>query len=289
MNWATALRLARVSLLPTVWTNALAGVALAGGSWREGRMALLLLGVSLSYIAGMFLNDAFDRRFDAEARPDRPIPAGLASAAQVFGAGWALLAAGCLALFAVGLLATNSQWEVGIAGLVLAALIVAYDAHHKRNPLSPLLMGACRMMVYIVAGFAVTSRPGAGLWLGAGVLLSYLIGLTYAAKTEGFVRLERAWPLVFLAAPLPYALSRAGAEPWTLLPLAIGVVWTLRALRKLARRQPGDVDAAVGAMLAGIAIVDAIVLTGCGELGLGLFALLLFATCWRLQRWVRGT
>jgi len=289
MNWATALRLARVSLLPTVWTNALAGVALAGGRWREGRMALLLLGVSLAYIAGMFLNDAFDRRFDAEARPDRPIPAGLATVAEVFGLGWALLAAACLSLFAVGLLAASPQWEVGIAGLVLAALIVAYDAHHKQNPWSPLVMGACRMMVYVVAGLSVTPRPGAGLWLGAGVVLSYLVGLTYAAKTEHIERLERAWPLLFLAAPLPYALSRAGAEPWTLLPLAIGAVWTLYALRKLARRRPGDVDAAVGAMLAGIAIVDAIVLTGCGELGLGLFALLLFATCWRLQRWVRGT
>ena len=63
MNWKVALELGRVSNLPTVWTNTIAGVALAGTSPADSRVPWLLLALSLCYVAGMFLNDAFDREF----------------------------------------------------------------------------------------------------------------------------------------------------------------------------------------------------------------------------------
>lgn len=72
-----ALRLGRVSNLPTVWTNALAGAALAGGEPWQAAMLPLLLALSLFYVGGMYLNDAFDRDIDARERPARPIPAGI--------------------------------------------------------------------------------------------------------------------------------------------------------------------------------------------------------------------
>jgi hypothetical protein len=40
----------------------------------------VLLSVSLIYVAGMYLNDAFDRDYDAAERPTRPIPSGEVSA-----------------------------------------------------------------------------------------------------------------------------------------------------------------------------------------------------------------
>ena len=43
MRWTVYLRLGRVSNLPTVWTNVLAGVALAGVSVDPGPLALLAL------------------------------------------------------------------------------------------------------------------------------------------------------------------------------------------------------------------------------------------------------
>ena len=61
----TLLRLGRVSNLPTVWTNVLAGTALAGGDWNGRRSALVLLAMSLFYVGGMYLNDYFDRAIDA--------------------------------------------------------------------------------------------------------------------------------------------------------------------------------------------------------------------------------
>ncbi len=35
ISWVTLLKLGRVSNLPTVWTNTLAGTLVAGGSWQD--------------------------------------------------------------------------------------------------------------------------------------------------------------------------------------------------------------------------------------------------------------
>ena len=94
------LLLGRVSNLPTVWTNTLAGCALAGAAVGPGRLALLALAFSLLYTGGMYLNDAFDRESDARERPERPIPSGRIGARPVFAIGFALLAAGVLGVAA---------------------------------------------------------------------------------------------------------------------------------------------------------------------------------------------
>ena len=76
----TLLILGRVSNLPTVWSNCLAGWWLGGGGnfWK---LPFLLLGMSLLYTGGMFLNDAFDEEFDRQRRAERPIPTGKISRA----------------------------------------------------------------------------------------------------------------------------------------------------------------------------------------------------------------
>ena len=94
MNLSLALRLSRISNLPTVWTNVGVGALLAGGSLADPRLPLLMLALSLFYTGGMFLNDAFDREFDAQHRPERPIPSGQVSARQVFSFGFGMLALG---------------------------------------------------------------------------------------------------------------------------------------------------------------------------------------------------
>ena len=67
--------LGRVSNLPTVWSNCLAGWWLGGGG-NYANLLLLLLGATLLYAGGMFLNDAFDAEFDTQYRRARPIPSG---------------------------------------------------------------------------------------------------------------------------------------------------------------------------------------------------------------------
>ena len=88
------LQLGRVSNLPTVWSNVLAGIVLGGAALHVGPAIGLGLAASLYYVGGMFLNDAFDHRVDARQRPERPIPAGLIGAGEVYRIGFGLLGAG---------------------------------------------------------------------------------------------------------------------------------------------------------------------------------------------------
>src|SRR5205085_4341576 len=87
----TYLKLGRVSNLPTVWSNTLAGIAVAGGPVTTSTALLLATAFSCSYVGGMFLNDAFDHRIDGRERPERPIPQGHVSVREVFSIGALLL------------------------------------------------------------------------------------------------------------------------------------------------------------------------------------------------------
>ena len=64
--------LGRVSNLPTVWSNCLAGWLLGGGGNSALKFAALCAGTTCLYIGGMFLNDAFDADFDRQHRQERP-------------------------------------------------------------------------------------------------------------------------------------------------------------------------------------------------------------------------
>ena len=287
---SVALRLGRISNLPTVWTNTLVGVTLAGGASFDARVPLLMVALSLFYIGGMFLNDAFDREFDARTRPDRPIPAGQVTARTVFGSGFGMLGIGVLLLIVVGYaFADGTGWRAPASGLLLAAAVVLYDSYHKNNPLSPLLMGVCRMLVYITAALAISVSLPSALVVAALVLLAYLIGLTYTAKREHLNELGSVWPLAALAVPMIYGVVLALHSPlvWPFLLLLIG--WVLYALWLLRRRGPGDVPRAVVSLIAGIPLVDAVILCGAGAVQLSIVAVAAFLLTLALQRVVPGT
>jgi 4-hydroxybenzoate polyprenyltransferase len=252
LSLRVALALGRTSNLPTVWSNVAAGAVLAGGRAQLAAIADLLVSMSLIYVAGMFLNDAFDRKIDAVERPDRPIVAGLVSARTVFFYGYAMLVAGVALLIPLGAGATAG-------GAILAGLVIAYDVFHKNNPFSPLLMGLCRVMVYLTAGIALSAGTlPAPVWIGAIVLLAYLIGLTYAAKQENTERVSHAAPLAGLLAPVAYAFFHPmSALTW--IALAVFAGWTGRCLW-LALSPQRRIRAAVGGLIAGIALNDALLI-----------------------------
>jgi 4-hydroxybenzoate polyprenyltransferase len=285
-----ALTLGRVSNLPTVWTNTLAGVVLAGGTTTDIRIVILMLALSLCYVAGMFLNDAFDREFDAQHRSERPIPAGAVDAATVFRYGFGMLAAGIVLLAGVGYgIEQGTGWRPVAAGLVLAATIVFYDLHHKRNLLSPLVMGLCRMLVYVTAAYAIVADPPARVFGMALLLLSYLIGLTYIAKQEHLDHVTKLWPLVFLALPFVLTLNHVLSDRFAALLWLLLLGWVLYALSFLRRRGPGDVPRAVGSLLAGICLWDALVIAAAGEPTGALLALVGFGLTLVFQRYVAPT
>jgi len=277
------LRLGRVSNLPTVWTNVLAGVVLAGGSRRAGTVALLTVAASLLYVGGMFLNDAFDRAIDARERPERPIPSGAIGAGEVFAVGYALLGVGILVVAAC-----TARPGAIVAASALATTIVIYDAWHKQNPAGPVLMGVCRMLVYVTAALAVgsLSRP---VVIGAVCLFAYLIGLTYAAKQETLARLRSVWPLALLVVPLLHGLPAAthGVVAAIVFLALLGTI--VAAVRLLRGATPDRFPRAIAALIAGISLVDALGIAGAGAPAAALVATLGWPATLSLQRWVRGT
>ncbi len=290
MNLSLALRLGRISNLPTVWTNVLVGVMLSGGSLADPRLALLLLALSSFYVGGMFLNDAFDREFDAQHRPERPIPSGQVSAREVFTFGFGLLALGTVGVvWGSRAGAGAAMWPALVSSVALSAAIVFYDANHKNNPLSPLIMGLCRVLVVVTAALAVTHNLPAAVLLAATALLCHLIGLTYIAKQEHLDRIGSLWPLGFLAVPVVYGLVLALSAPGTWLPLVLYVGALIYAMNLLRRRGRGDVPRAVVTLIAGMSLLDAMVLAGGGHAVAAMLAVAAFALTLALQRWVSGT
>jgi 4-hydroxybenzoate polyprenyltransferase len=167
--------MARISNSPTVASNVLAGAALAGMVEPRPQIALLIVAMVAFYTAGMLFNDYCDYGWDLVHRPDRPLVQGVVSRQA------ALI--GTLALFGIGealLLPLGIAPVIG--GLLLIGCIVLYDTWHKSNPLSPLVMAACRLMVYVIAFVAFAWPPNLTLALGGAALVLYLVGVTAIAK-----------------------------------------------------------------------------------------------------------
>jgi hypothetical protein len=266
MNWAVALRLGRVSNLPTLWTNVLAGTVLAGFTPAPVPLGLLLLAISLFYMAGMYLNDAFDRHFDAAAYPQRPIPSGAVAAGTVFTMGFLGLGAGELLLIVVGYgIEGGPGWPPVIAGLSLAATIIYYNVHHKGNPLGPLLMSLCRAQVYLTTALAVAPELSQRVWWGTGLLAAYVIGLSYVARQETLTRMANLWPLAFLAAPFVYGLPGALRSMGPAVIYMSFLAWVIYALWRLIQGTPTAIREGVSALIAGIALLDALLIALAGD------------------------
>ena len=79
-----------------------------------------------------------------------------------------------------------------------------------RTALAPLLMAACRFLLYLVA--ASTAQRGAtepALWR-AGALAAYITGISYLARGESAPVAVKAWPVTLLFVPSLLALAGPG-------------------------------------------------------------------------------
>jgi 4-hydroxybenzoate polyprenyltransferase len=280
--WSTLLRLGRISNLPTVWTNVIAGSVIAGDA-RPDQLALIALAMTAFYIGGMYLNDFFDRAADARDRPGRPIDAGEITAGAVSSIGFGLLAAGVLLMMPLGSAAAA-------CGAGLAASIVLYDVWHKGNPLSPIVMGLCRALVYIGACVAVTGGLSTAALIGALALAFHVAGITYAAKQESLNRVGNLWPLLMLAVPVVAALAAATAWP-VLVALVLLLAADARAVQLLAGRPvPGVVPHAVSGLIAAICLVDAVAIASAGgDIAIAAICALGYPLTRLLQRIIPGT
>ena len=276
----TLLILGRVSNLPTVWSNLVAGWILVGGEIdASASLGLLFAGGSCLYTGGMFLNDFCDADFDARYCPQRPIPAGKISRPTV---GWI-----AVALFVAGLMSLASFGvATAVAGILLVGAIVLYDFRHKDVSWAPLVMGLCRALLYLVAasamrGFEIVRlvRYDWSLYLFAGILGLYVAGITWFARGESRPEKTARWALVllFLPALIQFGLNLAWGHPfqlawyfdlpwlWTRCPLIYDLlllVWIAWLLVPLWSGKNGSIGRVVSGLLAGVVLVDMIAIVG---------------------------
>ena len=255
-------------------------------------IALLLVASCCLYMAGMVFNDVFDRKIDAEERPDRPIPSGRIS----------VMSAVCLGilLFACGLGAANVR---GVPSLLVALMIVVgilgYDGFLKKTVAGPLVMGCCRFLNVLLGASAVGSFSE--VWAApqicvAGGLGIYITGVTWFGRTEARqsnrYQLAGAMTVINLGlAAIVLFVTFWGNEPSSLKALLILAVIVLTINRRLTKAlrnpQSRPVQDAIKMMLYSLVMLDAtLVLFSTGNIAYAAFTAGLVIPAMILGRWI---
>lgn len=266
--------------LPTVFT-AMADIILgyvlshrfivSPDGWDDPRQFFSLLVASCClYLSGMVFNDVFDRKQDAEERPNRPIPSGRVSLTSAVALGVVLMTLG------IGSAALATKISLQVAGL-LAVAILSYDGLLKRTPLGPLAMGSCRLLNVLLGASAHQSawiapgllvRPQFGAAIGLGI---YIVGVTVFARTEA--KTSNRWQLAFAQflfnlGVIVLGLLMISWPTWSWPPEGNGTVglamlaviaFTLnrRAIAALTAPSPGNVQTTVKLLLLSYVMLDA--------------------------------
>ncbi len=247
---------ARTANVPSVVSNLGVGVflgSMAGGgtfAWPW----LLTLAAIFFYVAGNFANDWADREWDKTHRPERALPQGVFSEKSYL--------AVTIIFFTTGLVISAFYgWLAFLIAAVLVFFILLYTKVHKSAAWSVVPMGLCRACLPVL-GYVAMGRGISGTALFPAVaLLLYIIGLSLSARWEarGDLPPEQKWQARgllagagLIAAILPLLVSPSLG--WIgLIPFGI---WLALCVTKFQ----SPVSAHVSALLAGIPLVDWIIL-----------------------------
>ena len=238
-------------------------------------------GGSLLYTGGMFLNDACDSRFDAQFRPERPIPSGAISLQSVTTAGVCLLGSGLFLFALLGLIP-------GSFAAALVICIVLYNVLHKKSSFAPVLMASCRLLLYLATASAAATGVTRAVFLFASGVAIYIIGVSYIARVESTGARINYASLPLLLAPLIAAVGYHGSpDARELLVLAVFVAWLVWCVQPLFNTAARALAHAVPRLLAGIVLADLIAVQHSGTISL-VFPIL-FAGTLTLQRFIPAT
>ncbi len=188
----TWLQLLRAPNLFTVPGDPIAGYLISNAGFTDSSL-VLVSGASLCfYGAGLLLNDLVDLAEDRAERPNRPLPAGLASPTTVRRVLWLLNVVGLLLLTATG------SKSALLAGAFTVLCVWSYNCLTKRLPvIGALNMGACRslsMLTGALAGPSPYAVPLAAIFAVTAGL--YIAAVTNLARFETGKKL--AWAPRFL-------------------------------------------------------------------------------------------
>jgi 4-hydroxybenzoate polyprenyltransferase len=157
-------------------------------------------------------------------------------------------------------------------------------------------MGFCRFLLYCLAAAAANSNiTPVILQLGA-VLGLYVAGITYLARGESKSGKPVYWPMIWLIMPFVVGVETCfvrHADPaYEVLPLLVfglgQVGWVAWLLDPLWHGTDRSIGRVVSGLLAGIVLVDALLLVPFGG-WLGLWVLPFFPLALRLQRVIPAT
>ncbi|NOX54910.1 MAG: UbiA family prenyltransferase [Planctomycetes bacterium] len=256
------LRLLRLPAVFTAMADVFLGFVCQRGDWQPLSMLIsLLIGSSGLYLAGMVLNDVFDRHRDARQRPDRPIPSGVVTVREAVGLASLLIVVALLAAASVGRTAFATA-------LMLTLAALAYDGWLKQTLAGPMTMGLCRLLNVLLGASAVHSLSA--VWrlpqLHLAISLAvYVTGVTWLARSE--IRAEARRSLLGaigvvnlgVAGFATFVLNWPGTQPGSALLILLVVALTInrRLVIILAQPDPMRVRQAVGVLLGSIIILDA--------------------------------
>jgi 4-hydroxybenzoate polyprenyltransferase len=244
------LLLGRLSSLPTIWSNCLAGWLLSGGGSIENFL-VLGMGTSCLYIGGMCLNHACDASVDAIHRPERPIPSGMVGTQTVIlmAVGW--FAVGALFLVTLGTVSSTIT-------ILLLCFIVLYYLTHNMLSFAPVFMGAYRFFIYLLAGSAADGGiSGLTIWSGF-AMAAYVGGVSYLGRKDFAPMRISHWPFLFFGVPvlLTWVVNGPGYRWQALLMTLLVSGWLGGCLRYALGGGRRNVRHTVAGLLAGIILVD---------------------------------
>ncbi len=197
------LELMRLSNLPTVWANTLHGLATGlyvawsatppssrpeslptGIGFYTDQGFVLLVAVSLIYMAGMIFNDVADVGEDTLDRPGRPIPRG------AVGRKAAAAVAGVLGVVGVLLAGVYRQPQVQWCAIALLSCVIIYDFVQPRRLTGWVLLPLCRVLAFVAGAFAFAGSTlyhfpvSLHVALPVLALAAYTLGITLLARHE---------------------------------------------------------------------------------------------------------
>jgi 4-hydroxybenzoate polyprenyltransferase len=266
----------RIANAPSVVSNVFLGFMVGwiqvGEFWDPsemdwGRACIAAIAGLMLYFSGNLANDWFDRKWDAEKRPERALPSGFFYPATYLVLALVLASGGTLIAFTLHPLC-------GCTAVFICSLIALYTNYHKKAIWAVVPMGLCRASLYFLGyfvwwlsldylesiGYASGSYAMKKLaipaLLGVG-LFSYIVGLSLSARYEGMENPPygpKIVSLVMLVVPL--VAMPANFMAGRLIPGIIGMIPFAAWLALSLTRFKNPIPRYVSALLAGIPLVD---------------------------------
>ena len=190
----------------------------------------------------------------------------------------------------------------GLVAMVLAAVVVAYDAGLKHTPLGPLAMGTCRglngLLGMSVAFDQIESNLVGVIFLGVTV---YIVGVTWFARSEEVTSDRRKLSIAAVVAISGIAILGVGVwhtysgffrlNPlgWAMLWCVVGLHSGRRFVAAIIQPTPSKVQGAVGNALRSIILINTALACGIAGPVWGLGILLLLPPTMFMARFIPQT